>query len=107
MRFVDELGGWIPVVDESLATSVAGVFVAGDGGGVGGALVAEAEGSLAGLAAAHRLGRLDATQFARARQPIDRRLRRSAPLSGGPGCAIPHSAGPEFSGHPRDDCVPL
>ncbi len=76
MRFVDELGGWIPEVDESLATSVAGVFVAGDGGGVGGALVAEAEGTLAGLAAAHRLGRLDATQFARARQPIDRRLRR-------------------------------
>jgi len=76
LRFADELGGWIPEVDESLATSVPGVYVAGDGGGVGGALVAEAEGTLAGLAAAHRLGRLDVGQFARARKPIDRRLRR-------------------------------
>jgi NADPH-dependent 2,4-dienoyl-CoA reductase/sulfur reductase-like enzyme len=76
MRFVDELGGWIPVVDDNLQTGVPGIAVAGDGGGVAGALVAHVEGTLAGLAAAHRLGALDTAAFARARKPIDRRLRR-------------------------------
>jgi len=76
MRFADELGGWVPEVDEDLETSVPGLRVAGDGGGVAGALVAQEEGTLAGLAAAHHLGRLDAAAFARARKPVLRRLRR-------------------------------
>jgi len=76
MRFADELGGWIPDVGEHLETSVAGIWVAGDGGGVAGAVVAELEGRLAGLAAAHRLGALDETDFMRLRRPILRRLRR-------------------------------
>jgi NADPH-dependent 2,4-dienoyl-CoA reductase/sulfur reductase-like enzyme len=76
MRFADELGGWIPVVDDNLQTSVPGIAVAGDGGGVAGALVAQEEGTLAGLAAARRLGVLDTAAFAHARKPIDRRLRR-------------------------------
>jgi NADPH-dependent 2,4-dienoyl-CoA reductase/sulfur reductase-like enzyme len=76
MRFADELGGWIPDVDEQLETSVTGVRVAGDGGGVAGALVAEEEGTLAGLAVAHQLGVLADREFTRARQPILHRLRR-------------------------------
>jgi NADPH-dependent 2,4-dienoyl-CoA reductase/sulfur reductase-like enzyme len=76
MRFAGVLGGWVPAVDESLRTSVPGVQVAGDGGGVGGALAAQEEGALAGLAAAHELGALGAKAFARARTPVLRRLRR-------------------------------
>jgi NADPH-dependent 2,4-dienoyl-CoA reductase/sulfur reductase-like enzyme len=76
MRFADELGGWIPEVNEDLETSVSGVRVAGDGGGVAGALVAQEEGTLAGLAAVHDLGALDAEMFAQARRPVLRRLRR-------------------------------
>jgi NADPH-dependent 2,4-dienoyl-CoA reductase/sulfur reductase-like enzyme len=76
MRFVGERGGWIPEVDTDLQTSVAGISVTGDGGGVAGALVAQEEGNLAGLAAACRLGTLDPRSFARARRPILCRLAR-------------------------------
>jgi NAD(P)H-nitrite reductase large subunit len=75
-----EVGGWTPVRDENLATTVDGVYAAGDGAGVAGALVAESEGRLAGLAAAHRLGALDAARFAALRAPIVARLRRLAPI---------------------------
>lgn len=78
MRFADELGGWIPDVGEYLETSVPGVWVAGDGGGVAGAIVAELEGRFAGLAAAHRLGALLETDFGRQRRPIQRRLAQLA-----------------------------
>jgi NADPH-dependent 2,4-dienoyl-CoA reductase/sulfur reductase-like enzyme len=71
-------GGWIPVADSErlMATSSAGVFVAGDGAGIGGADVAEAEGRLAGLGAAAHLGRLDAVKARRLAAPALRTLRR-------------------------------
>lgn len=56
LRYADEQGGWIADVDATFLTSVPGVRVAGDGGGIAGAAVAELEGTLAGLAAAHDLG---------------------------------------------------
>ncbi len=74
------IGGWVPMRDADLQTTVPGIFAAGDGAGVAGAVVAAAEGRLAGLAALARLGVLDAAAFARARVPIDRELRRMAPL---------------------------
>jgi NADPH-dependent 2,4-dienoyl-CoA reductase/sulfur reductase-like enzyme len=76
LRHAAELGGWLPVLDENQQTSVPGVWVAGDGSGVAGALVAEEEGRLAGLGAAHQLGALDTAAWAREREPILRRLRR-------------------------------
>jgi hypothetical protein len=76
LRYADALGGWVPEVDADLQTSVPGVWVAGDGGGVAGALAAEWEGELAGLAVAHRLGALDERMFAARRQPLVRRLAR-------------------------------
>jgi bacterioferritin-associated ferredoxin len=61
-----------------MATSSPGVFVAGDGAGVGGADVAEAQGRLAGLGAAQHVGKLGASA-ARARAvPVLRTLRRFA-----------------------------
>jgi NADPH-dependent 2,4-dienoyl-CoA reductase/sulfur reductase-like enzyme len=76
MQFMEQQGGWIPIVDENGQTTVPGVWVAGDGGGVAGALVAQEEGGLAGLAAARQLGVLSSGSFARVRRPILRRLRQ-------------------------------
>jgi NADPH-dependent 2,4-dienoyl-CoA reductase/sulfur reductase-like enzyme len=76
LRYADALGGWVPEVDDDLQTSLPGVWVAGDGGGVAGALAAEWEGELAGLAVARRLGALDGRTFAARRQPLLRRLVR-------------------------------
>ncbi len=76
LQFIDAVGGWVPVVDDDLETSVPNVWVAGDGGGVAGALAARLEGELAGLAAARRLGAIEPTAYARQRRPVARRLRR-------------------------------
>lgn len=51
---------WSPVTDSWGELDVPGIFVAGDGGGIGGARVAALQGELAGLAAATQAGRLDA-----------------------------------------------
>lgn len=75
-----DVGGWVPVRDRDLATSVPGIFAAGDGAGVAGSVVAGAEGRLAGLAAAHRVGAIDAATFSAARRPIDALLARIRPL---------------------------
>ena len=71
-------GGWIPVADPErlMATSAPGVFVAGDGAGIGGADVAEQEGRLAGLGAAVHVGRLDPARARAQAAPALRALRR-------------------------------
>jgi bacterioferritin-associated ferredoxin len=51
------LGGWVPDLDENMETSVSGLFVAGDAGGVRGADAAPFSGELAAIGAARRLGR--------------------------------------------------
>lgn len=57
MKFIPELGGHVPVRnEESCETSVKGVYVAGDVGGVEEASSAMVEGRLAGLCAAKDLG---------------------------------------------------
>lgn len=80
LEYRPNVGGWVPVRDANLATSVAGVFAAGDGAGVAGAIVAAAEGRLAGLAAAVHAGALDPAVLARRRVPIERELRRLVPI---------------------------
>lgn len=52
------LGGWVPCHDENMETTSPGVFVAGDGTGVAGALVAVREGRLAAIKACQQLGRI-------------------------------------------------
>ena len=62
-----------PRLDDWGESSVPGVFVAGDGAGIAGAVAAEAAGRLAGLQAAHQLGRIDkATRDMRAWRPAAR-----------------------------------
>ena len=57
-RYDEALGGWVPVRDESMRTTVPGVLAAGDSSGVAGSLVAEQEGRVAGIIAAEQLGAL-------------------------------------------------
>jgi len=56
MKYVGELGGFVPVRNEMMETSIKGIFVAGDVGGVEEASSAMVEGYLAGLSAANHLG---------------------------------------------------
>ena len=56
MMFVPELGGYVPMRDINMKTSVDGVFIAGDVAGVEEASSAMVEGQLAGLSAAEYLG---------------------------------------------------
>jgi NADPH-dependent 2,4-dienoyl-CoA reductase/sulfur reductase-like enzyme len=51
---------FVPVLDAWGQSSVGTVAIAGDGGGIAGAVAAEQRGRLAALDAAHRLGRIDA-----------------------------------------------
>jgi NADPH-dependent 2,4-dienoyl-CoA reductase/sulfur reductase-like enzyme len=66
-----------PEVDGWGASSVEGVAIAGDGAGIAGAEAAAARGTLAGLDAAHRLGRLDAAARDRQAAPALDALRRA------------------------------
>ena len=50
-------GGYVPVRNRELESTVPGVFIVGDGAGVAGSAVALEEGHLAGLAVANRQGR--------------------------------------------------
>lgn len=53
---------WRVVTDAWCRSSVPGIFVAGDGGDIGGAIAAEQRGTLAALDALRRLGRISSTQ---------------------------------------------
>jgi hydrogen cyanide synthase HcnB len=72
------LGGWVPVRDATMQTTVPGVFAAGDGAGIAGALVAVEEGRIAGITVAEQAGALTAPEAARWRQPSVQRLRALA-----------------------------
>lgn len=57
MRYIGELGGFVPLYDENMETTVEGVFVAGDVAGIEEASTAMIEGRIAGLSVARSLGR--------------------------------------------------
>jgi NADPH-dependent 2,4-dienoyl-CoA reductase/sulfur reductase-like enzyme len=66
-----------PELDIWGETSVAGVFVAGDGAGIGGATAACLRGEIAALRIASRVGRLTNTETDALAQPIRRALKRA------------------------------
>lgn len=69
MGYVPELGGYVPAHDDRLATSVPGVFVAGDASGVEEASSAMEEGRLAGVWAAVATGKIAGERAAAAAEP--------------------------------------
>jgi NADPH-dependent 2,4-dienoyl-CoA reductase/sulfur reductase-like enzyme len=76
MRYDERAHAWAPVLDDDLMTSIEGIAVAGDGGGVAGAPAALEQGRLTGIAAARAVGALDAGEALRLQQPHRDRLRR-------------------------------
>jgi NADPH-dependent 2,4-dienoyl-CoA reductase/sulfur reductase-like enzyme len=64
-RWAEEMGAFVPVRTRDLETTAADVFVVGDGAGVAGSAVALAEGHLAGLVVAGRLGALSGREYSR------------------------------------------
>lgn len=71
-------GGWIVNHDEWMASSLAGLYVAGEITGVAGAEVAALKGRLAALGCAVALGRITLQQAGRLSRPTRRQLRRSS-----------------------------
>lgn len=74
MRYVPQLGGFVPVYDENMETTAEGVYVAGDAAGIEEASTAMAAGKLAGLSAAYSLAKMDENDFFKARQDISSEL---------------------------------
>jgi NADPH-dependent 2,4-dienoyl-CoA reductase/sulfur reductase-like enzyme len=80
-RYHDVQRAYVPIRDEWLQTTLAGLFIAGDGAGIGGKDVARLEGQLAALGAARVLGREMAPQgVAALRHELDRQRRFAAVL---------------------------
>jgi len=65
---------WQVQRDDWGVTSVEGVAVAGDGGGIGGAIAAQLQGRLAALGAAHRQGSLSGAERDQRARPLRRLL---------------------------------
>ena len=84
LSFASERGGWAPVHDDRMRTSVESVFVAGDVAGFHDGMVLDPEiarnqGRLAGLAAAESLGAIDEDEaLARSKRPPAAGARRRA-----------------------------
>jgi pyruvate/2-oxoglutarate dehydrogenase complex dihydrolipoamide dehydrogenase (E3) component len=74
LRYDEDLGGPVVVVDGWMRTTVGAVSAAGDGTGVAGSYVAVGEGRLAALGVALDLGALTREQAVARAEPIRRRL---------------------------------
>ena len=72
--FVPELGGWMPVHNRDMETSVKGIYVAGDTAGVEEANTAMDEGRLAGTAIAESLGYLSGARAEEMKAAVVERL---------------------------------
>jgi len=78
---VVELGGWVPVHNERMETSLKDIYVAGDACGIGEASTAMEEGQMSGLAVAESLGYL---KRAKAEELLEQSRKRLDTLLGGP-----------------------
>ena len=76
-RYDAAQGGWIAATDPWGRTSVAGLYVIGDGSGIAGAAAAEHHGELAALAALNDSGRLPVATFEQTSAPARRRMDRA------------------------------
>lgn len=67
-------GGWIPLHNDQMETSIEGIYVAGDATGVEEANTALEEGKIAGISAAEKLGLIDKAEADTIRMEIWNRL---------------------------------
>lgn len=75
-RWCAEQACFAPVLDNWGGTDVAGIFIAGDGAGIGGAKAAECAGGLSALRLAEVAGRLSVAERDRRAAPLRRALAR-------------------------------
>lgn len=78
MRWDERQRCFAPVVDEWYTSSVCGVGIAGDGGGIAGAAAAERQGRIAALQAIHELGFIDQARRDERARPLRRELEQFA-----------------------------
>lgn len=72
-HYVHELGGWTPLRDRMMRTTVANVFAVGDGAGIRGAPSAMEQGRIAGITAAEKAGSISRSEAeSRRAAPLDR-----------------------------------
>lgn len=82
MAYIRELGGCVPLVDQTMQTTVAGVYAAGDVSGLEEATTAMLEGRLAGVSAAAALGySVDQAAALQANYREELKALRSGPMS--------------------------
>jgi NADPH-dependent 2,4-dienoyl-CoA reductase/sulfur reductase-like enzyme len=77
LDFHERAGGWVTWHGPDQRTSVEGVYVAGEIGGIGGSEVAIEEGRIAGLAAARALGKSETGASQKQEAEIRKRLTRA------------------------------
>jgi len=80
VKWSEEQDCYVPVLNGWGESSQPGIFVAGDGAGIGGAQAAVFRGKLAGLGAAMNLGRVSKQAAEEAAKPIRRKLDRELAL---------------------------
>jgi len=73
--YLPELGGYVPIHNEKMESSVRGVYVAGDLAGVEEASTAMEEGRLAGLSVAEEMGYVEECEAEKRREEITERLK--------------------------------
>jgi bacterioferritin-associated ferredoxin len=73
-EYIPERGGWVPITDETLQTSLPGIHVVGETAGVGGAKTAMLQGQISALGVSLELGRLTKDEFARRYLPLTKQL---------------------------------
>jgi NADPH-dependent 2,4-dienoyl-CoA reductase/sulfur reductase-like enzyme len=74
LDFNNKLGGWIPNRDDRMQSSVPGVYIVGDGAGIGGVEQARLEGKIAGVAVAAAAGQVSPDKAAELLQTIQPKL---------------------------------
>jgi len=74
MQYLPELGGFIPVHDEKMETSLKGFYIAGDLSGVEEASTAFEEGRLAGISVAESLGYIKTGDASKIKKSVNERL---------------------------------
>lgn len=72
--YIPTLGGWVPIHDENMQTTLPGIYVAGDLAGIEEASTAMEEGRLAGLGAAEALGYLSRQEAEEKKAEVGKRL---------------------------------
>ncbi|MGB9597294.1 MAG: NAD(P)/FAD-dependent oxidoreductase [Candidatus Poribacteria bacterium] len=82
MTYIKELGGYVPIHNENMETTIKGIYVAGDLSGIEEASTAIEEGNLAGLSSAESLGYISKSEFKEKAESIKQRLSslRSGPF---------------------------